>query len=116
MVASIVEQGVQLSRTVDGEGEALGVLIQRRRDRVAALEIFGNRLQKQGFTLAVIVTDKLGYCGAARRAIGFALGLRPRRRLQDMLFRASYRQFRPRPIPLVAAEAGRRSARRETEQ
>ena len=44
-------------RAVDSEGEVLEVLIQRRRDKAAALKLLRKLLKKHGFALAVIVTQ-----------------------------------------------------------
>jgi putative transposase len=49
-------------RAVDSEGEVLDILVQRRRDRKAALKLMRKLLNKQGVTPATIVTDKLGSC------------------------------------------------------
>jgi putative transposase len=35
------------------------VLVQRRRDKAAALRLMRKRLKKQGFAPALVVTDKL---------------------------------------------------------
>ena len=60
MVVSIGGQRMYMWRAVDSEGEVLDVLIQRRRDKAAALKLLRKLLKKQGFAPAVIVTDKLG--------------------------------------------------------
>jgi putative transposase len=72
MVVSIGGQRMYMWRAVDSEGEVLDVLIQRRRDKAAALELLRKLFKKQGFAPAVIVTDKLGSYGAALRTIGFS--------------------------------------------
>jgi transposase-like protein len=48
-----------LWRAVDDEGEVLDLLVQRRRDKVAAVKLMRKLLKKQGFAPAVLVTDKL---------------------------------------------------------
>ena len=48
-----------LWRAVDDEGEVLDLLVQRRRDKAAAVKLMRNLLKKQGFALDVLVTDKL---------------------------------------------------------
>ena len=74
-------------RAVDSEGEVLDVLVQRRRDKAAALKLLGTLLKKQGFAPSVIVTDKLGSYGAALRTIGFSgqheQGLRANNRAEN---------------------------------
>src|ERR671939_1455958 len=72
MVARIAGETVYLWRAVDHEGEVLDVLVQRRRDKVAALKMMRKLLKKQGFAPTVVVTDKLRSYGAAFHAIGLA--------------------------------------------
>jgi putative transposase len=50
-----------LWRAVDHEGEILDMLVQRRRDKRAALRL----LKKQGFAPKMLVTDKLRSYGSA---------------------------------------------------
>jgi putative transposase len=65
MVMRIAGETVYLWRAVDHEGEVLDVLVQRRRDKAAALKLMRKLLKKQGFAPAVVVTDKLRSYGAA---------------------------------------------------
>ena len=58
-MVSIGGQRMYMWRAVDSEGEVLDVLVQRRRDKAAALKLLRKLLKKQGFAPAVIVTDKL---------------------------------------------------------
>jgi putative transposase len=53
-----------LWRAVDDEGEVLDLLVQRRRDKAAAVKLMRKLLKKQGFTPDVLVTDKLHSYGA----------------------------------------------------
>ncbi len=53
-------------RTVDDEGEVLDLLLQRRRDKAAAVRLMRNLLKKQGFAPDVLVTDKLRSYGAGK--------------------------------------------------
>jgi putative transposase len=62
-------------RAIDREGEILDVLVQRRRDKAAALKLLRKFLKKQGFAPAVIVIDKLGSYGAARQSLGFSVSM-----------------------------------------
>ena len=55
---------------VDGEGEVLDVLVQKRRDKRAALRVMRNLLKNQGVSPTQIVTDKLKSYGAALRDLG----------------------------------------------
>ena len=55
-----------LWRAVDDEGEVLDLLVQRRRDKAAAVKLMRKLLKKQGFTPDVLVTDKLRSYGAAK--------------------------------------------------
>jgi len=87
MVVSIGGQRMYMWRAVDSEGEVLDVLVQRRRDKAAALKLPRKLLKKQGFAPAVIVTDKLRLYGAAPRTIGFSgeheQGLRANNRAEN---------------------------------
>ena len=64
MVVSIGGRPMYMWRAVDGEGEVLDVLVQRSRDKAAALKLLRKLLKKQGFAPAAIVTDKLRSYGA----------------------------------------------------
>ncbi len=59
-----------LWRAVDGEGEVLDVLVQRHRNKRAALRIMRKLLKNQGVRPKHIVTDKLKSYGAALRDLG----------------------------------------------
>ncbi|MCR9177431.1 MAG: IS6 family transposase [Alphaproteobacteria bacterium] len=61
-----------LWRAVDAEGKVLEILVQRRRDKRAALKLMRSLLRKQGFAPTAIVTDKLRSYEAALREIGMA--------------------------------------------
>jgi transposase-like protein len=61
-----------LWRAVDSEGEVLDLLGQPNRDKAAALKLMRKLLKKQGYAPAVLVTDKLGSYGAARRELALA--------------------------------------------
>src|SRR5215203_2830316 len=58
-----------LWRAVDSEGEVLDLLVQARRDTKAARRLMRKLLKKQGYAPEVLVTDKLGSYGAARREL-----------------------------------------------
>ena len=61
-----------LWRAVDAEGKMLDILVQKRRDKQAALKLMRRLLRMQGFTPTAIVTDKLQSYGAAFREIGIS--------------------------------------------
>src|SRR5207244_1615033 len=67
MVVRIAGKQMYLWRAVDHEGEVLDMLVQRRRDKRAALRLMRKLLKKQGFTPKLLTTDKLGSYGAAFR-------------------------------------------------
>jgi transposase-like protein len=56
---------------VDDEGEVLDLLVQRRRDKAAAVKLM-RKLKKQGFAPDVLVTDKLRSYDAARSEMGLS--------------------------------------------
>jgi putative transposase len=49
-----------LWRGVDHEGEVLDLMVQRRRNKAAALKLMRKLLKKQGSVPELLVTDKLG--------------------------------------------------------
>jgi putative transposase len=63
-----------LWRAVDSEGYVLDALVQSRRDTSGALRLLRKLIRKQVQVPRVLVTDKLGSYGAARRTMkmGFA--------------------------------------------
>jgi putative transposase len=72
MVVRIAGRRMYLWRTVDNEGEVLDMLVQRRRDKRAALRLMRKLLRKQGFTPKLLVTDKLGSYRSAFRQLRLA--------------------------------------------
>src|ERR671933_674056 len=87
MVVSIQGRRMYLWRTVDSEGEILDLLVQPKRDKAAALKLLRKLLKKQGYAPDVLVTDKLGSYGAARRELGLSArheqGLRKNNRAEN---------------------------------
>src|ERR1700731_4701138 len=68
MVVRIAGKRMYLWRAVAHEGEVLDMLVQRRRDTQAALQLMRKLLKKQGFAPKLLVTDKLrSYAAAFRR-------------------------------------------------
>ena len=59
MVVRIAGKRMYLWRAVDHEGEVLEILVQRRRDRSAAVKLMRKLLRKQGFAPTRVTTDKL---------------------------------------------------------
>ena len=72
MVVRIAGKHMYLWRAVDHEGEILDMLVQRRRDKRAALRLMRKLLRKQGFAPKLLITDKLGSYGAALRHLGLS--------------------------------------------
>ena len=76
-----------LWRAVDDEGEVLDLLVQRRRDKKAAVKLMRKLLKKQGFAPDVLVTDKLRSYGASKAALGLSArheqGLRKNNRVEN---------------------------------
>ena len=91
MAVMIAGRQFWLWRAVDDEGEVLDLLVQRRRDKAAAVKPTRKLLKKQGFPPAVLVTDKLrsyitaqqGPRSDCRRAMsrGYARTIEPRIRI-----------------------------------
>jgi putative transposase len=72
MVVRIAGRRMYLWRAVDHEGEVLDMLVQRRRDKRAALRLMRKLLRKQGFAPKLLTTDKLASYGAAFRRLRLA--------------------------------------------
>ena len=65
MVVKISGRRMYLWRAVDDEGEVLDVLVQKRRNKAAALKLLRRLLKNQGVHPETITTDKLASYGAA---------------------------------------------------
>jgi transposase-like protein len=87
MVVRIAGKRMYLWRAVDHEGEVLDMLVQRHRDKRAALRLMRKLLKKQGFAPKLLVTDKLGSYRAAFRQLRLACpheqGLRKNNRVEN---------------------------------
>src|ERR1700757_4745687 len=87
MAMMIAGRRFWLWRAVDDEGEVLDLLVQRRRDKAAAVKLMCKLLKKQGFAPEVLVTDKLRSYGAAKSEIGLSArhdqGLRANNRAEN---------------------------------
>ena len=66
-----------LWRAVDDEGEVFDVLVQKRRNKNAALKLLRKLLRNQGVHPESITTDKLASYGAAVRELGITGCHRP---------------------------------------
>ena len=75
MVVQIGGKRFWLWRAVDSEGEVLDILVQRRRDKAAAVKLMRKLLKKHGYAPTVLVTDKLRSYGAAKVALGLQPGM-----------------------------------------
>jgi transposase-like protein len=69
MAVTIAGRHFWLWRAVDDEGEVLDLLVQRRRDKAAAMKLMHKLLKKQGFAPDALVTDKLRSYGAVKSEI-----------------------------------------------
>jgi len=69
VVITINGEQYYLWRAVDSEGNVLDILMQKRRDKAAALKFFRKLLKKQGFVPRVMVTDKLKSYSAMKREL-----------------------------------------------
>jgi transposase-like protein len=79
MVARIGGKRMFLWRAVDGEGEVLDMLVQKRRNKAAAVKLLRKLLRGQGTRPEAIVTDGLGSYRSALSALGLARRHRPGR-------------------------------------
>jgi putative transposase len=70
MYLKIAGRMVYLWRAVDAEGEVLDVLIQSKRNKLAALKLMRKLLKKYGFVPERMTTDKLASYAAAVRKLG----------------------------------------------
>src|ERR1700726_929838 len=87
MAVMIAGRRFWLWRAVDDEGEVLDLLVQRQRDKAAAVKLMRKLLKKQGFAPDVLVTDKVRSYGAAKSEIGLSArhdqGLRANNRAEN---------------------------------
>ena len=66
MAVLIASRRFWLWRAVDDEGVVLDLLVQRRRDKTAAVKLMRKLLKKHGFAPDVLVTDQLRSYAAAK--------------------------------------------------
>ena len=77
MVVRIRGRRMYLWRAVDDEGEVLDILVQKRRNKAAALKLLRRLLKNQGIHPETITTDKLASYRAAVRVLGLTDRHRP---------------------------------------
>ena len=77
MVVKIRGRRMYLWRAVDDEGEVLDILVQKRRNKAAALKLLRRLLKNQGVHPETITTDKLASYRAAARELGLISHHRP---------------------------------------
>jgi transposase-like protein len=77
MVVKIGGRRMYLWRAVDDEGEVLDVLVQKRRNKHAALKLLRKLLRNPGIHPETITTDKLASYRAATRKLGLTSRHRP---------------------------------------
>ena len=70
MIVRINGQRMYMWRAVDKEGEVLDVLVQKRRNKAAALKLLRKLLKNQGAVPEAIVTDGLKSYPAAMKVLG----------------------------------------------
>src|SRR5471030_3243906 len=70
MVVKISGKRMWLWRAVDDEGEVLDVLVQKRRNKAAALKLLRKLLKSHGIHPETITTDKLASYRAAAKVLG----------------------------------------------
>jgi transposase-like protein len=87
MAVLIAGRQFWLWRAVDDEGEVLDLLVQRQRNKLAAVKLMRKLLKKQGFAPDVIIPDRLRSYGAAKTEMGLSArheqGLRKNNRAEN---------------------------------
>ena len=87
MVVAIGGRRLWLWRAVDSEGEILDLLVQPKRDKVAAVRLMRKLLKKHGYAPNVMVTDKLRSYGSAKAELRLSArheqGLRKNNRAEN---------------------------------
>ncbi|MGE3692986.1 MAG: IS6 family transposase [Novosphingobium sp.] len=83
MVVRINGKRMFMWRAVDKEGEVLDVLVQKRRNKGAALKLLRKLLKNQGFVPDEIVTDGLASYKAAMRELGCKRRHKPGRLMEN---------------------------------
>ena len=73
MAVLIAGRRFWLWQAVDDEGEVLDLLVQRRRDKTAAVKLMRKLLKKHGFAPDLLVTDRLRSYAAAKSELRLAM-------------------------------------------
>jgi putative transposase len=68
-IVTVRGERLYLWRAVDQDGDVLDILVQKRKDKQAAMRFFKKLIKGQGRSAREIVTDKLPSYGAARKVI-----------------------------------------------
>jgi putative transposase len=115
MVVRIGGERTYLWRAVDHEGEILDILVQRRRDKRAAVKLMRTLLKKQGFAPATIVTDKLRSYAAAFRDLRLSArheqGLAAPRTSRERVTCSTFPRHRMSLVPTAPATESRKRSR-----
>lgn len=90
MVVRIKGQRMYMWRAVDREGEVLDMLVQKRRNKAAALKLLRNLLKNQGCLPELIVTDGLASYRAALKVLKCQGRLQPGRLRDNNRFENSH--------------------------
>ena len=69
VVVTIKGKQFYLWRAVDAQGQVIDILMQRRRNKVAAKKFFRKLLKGTGFAPRVMVTDKMRSYAAAKKEL-----------------------------------------------
>ena len=77
MVVKIGGKRMYLWRAVDDEGEVLDVLVQKRRNKAAALKLLRRPLKRQGIHPEAIITDGLASYRVSAKILGLSDRHRP---------------------------------------
>jgi transposase-like protein len=96
MVVKINGQRMWLWRAVDDEGRVLYMLVQKRRNTVAAVRLLRKLLKRQGAHPKTITTDRLASYRAALRRLGCSRRHRPGTMLENNRAENSHRIIRRR--------------------
>jgi putative transposase len=68
-IVTVRGERLYLWRAVDQDGDVLDILVQKRKNKGAAVRLFKKLMKGQERSVSKIVTDKLPSYGAARKAV-----------------------------------------------
>jgi putative transposase len=110
MVVRIAGKRMYLWRAVDHEGEILEVLVQRRRERRAAVKLMRKLMRKQGLAPKTVVTDCLSEVRKSARGGAISAGIcRPRRKVRAVAIRHQREDASERRMPVRRFNRGGRA-------